>query len=69
MSAHGGANLGNGLIGTTSQHLVTMEEVKDDKELKDENALKAHLLGHVGVSVFRIKVIGEPMIKNLCSVI
>ena len=46
-----------------------MEEVKDDKELKDENALKAHLLGHVGVSVCRIKVIGEPMIKNLCSVI
>lgn len=54
----------------TSQHLVPMAEVENnDKLLKDENALRIHLAGHIGVKVTRMRLIGEPIIKNLCKVI
>jgi hypothetical protein len=47
-----------------------MAEVENnDKLLKDENALRIHLAGHIGVKVSRMRLIGEPMIKNLCKVI
>lgn len=69
-SAYGGQpNIGQNLIGMVSQHLIPMEVVDSDKELKDEVALRAHLMPHVGVTVSRIRQIGETMMKNLCTVI
>lgn len=46
-----------------------MEVVDSDKELKSEAELRAHLTGHIGVTVSRIRLIGETMMKNLCSTI
>jgi hypothetical protein len=46
-----------------------MEVVDSDKELKDEVALRAHLMPHVGVTVSRIRQIGETMMRNLCNII
>lgn len=46
-----------------------MEVVDNDKELKEEMALRAHIMPHHGVTVSGIRAIGETMMKNLCTVI
>ena len=51
----------------TSQHQVEMEVIDSDKELRDEALLRARIVPGKGITVAYIKLIGETMMRNLCT--